>query len=418
MASNEQGGEKSAAFTLIALGVVSFFNYLDRSAFSVLAVPIKEDLGLTDTQIGLVGGLGFSLFYATMGLPLAWVADRGRRITLLSVCLAAWSAATAACGMATSFVQLLLARVGVGAGEAGCVPASYSLLSDLFPQKRRAFAVGMFHFGGNIGFLGGLMLAGLLAQVIGWRETFILLGAPGIVLALVLNFVLREPQRGRLDKPIEADGPRPSFGAVLKRPAYLHALAGNALMLCGFYAILLWLPAFYARTHGLTSAEIGLYHGASFGGGMVLGVAVGAVIASWLIERARQWEMWFPAVTTLLSMPLFVLVLLAPSAPAALIATFVATFVFTMGLGPAFSVAQSLSEAPVRAAASALVLLTSAIFGQGLGPTAVGMLSDAWASQFGEFALRNAMLAPQITLLWGAVHFYLGGRRCAKDAVA
>ena len=431
LSTNLTSGRPSyTAYVLVALSITSFFNYLDRSVFSVLAVPIKTELGLSDTQIGVLGGFGFALFYAILGLPLAWVADRHNRMTLLSICLAVWSAATAACGMAGNFVQMLLARTAVGAGEAGCVPSAYSVLSDYFPPRRRAFAVGMFHFGGNLGVLCGLMLAGILAEAIGWRMTFIVLGVPGILFAILLKLTVREPRRGQMDTGRAAAMPEGSISQesavstmtkirkLSARPAYLHLTFAYTLSVCGYYASLLWLPQLFARVHGMSAAEIGIQYGLALGGGAVIGVAAGAMIATGFIARDRRWEMWFPAAATLASFPFLVGAVLAPNAAIAIASTFLGAFAFSTGMGPGLAAIQSLAEASLRATATAIILLLSAILGQGLGPTLVGLSSDLLTSSLNDMALSVSLIAVQITLFWSAIHFYLGGRGFSRDVVS
>lgn len=413
-------GPNYTSYVLVMLGITSFFNYLDRSVFSVLAVSIKADLELSDTQIGLLGGFGFALFYAVLGIPIARLSDKRSRMPILSICLGVWSAATALCGVASSFIQLLWARVGVGAGESGCAPASYSILADYFPAQRRAFAVGMFHTGGNIGFLCGLMLAGILAEAVGWRATFFVLGVPGVLFAIALKMTVREPIRGAMDVAVKP-GISPSVPTIWRlikeRPAYVHLTAGYTTASFGFYSALNWLPHIFKRSHGMTSAEIGIQYGIAFGGGMVIGVALGAILAPRMIARDRRWEMWFPALVTVFCVPAFLGVLASGEKNSALIFTFFGCAFFSMGIGPGLASMQSLTEAAIRATASAIVLLIAALLGQGLGPTFVGISSDALADVFGEHSLRLSLVFSQLTYGWAALHFYLGGRRFLKDAV-
>ena len=400
-------------YVLSALGVVALFNFFDRSIFSVLAVSIKSDLDLSDTQIGLLGGFGFALFYAIVGIPLARIADRHNRVTLVSACLAVWSLATAACGVASGFISLLLARVGVGAGEAGCFPPSYSVLSDYYPPARRAFAIGVFHFWGNIGFLMGLVGAGILSDLFGWRAAFIIFGLPGVLFAVILKLTVREPVRGALDNartPMEA-GLREAVKVLIARGAYIHLLIAYSLSALAFYAILLWLPQFFARTFSMTQSELGIYYGFAFGGGMIVGVGLGAVIAPRFIAKNRRWEMLFPAIAALLSLPLALGILVVPSQTTALILTFLFCAFASAGLGPGFAAVQSLSEPGIRATASALVLFAAAIVGQGLGPTLVGILSDALSASLGERSLSFSIAFTAGAFGWSSLHGWLGSRR-------
>ncbi len=410
-----QASARYTNYVLVVLSITSFFNYLDRSIFSILAIPMQQDLDLSDAQVGLLGGFGFALFYATLGIPLARLADRCNRVTLLSICMAVWSAATAACGLAANFLQLLLARVGVGAGEAGCVPASYSILADYFPARRRAMAIGMFHFGGNLGLLVGLMVAGLLSEAIGWRASFILLGLPGVLFAVVLRWTVREQPRGILDAPVSASGAAPSLRTVLRRKAFLHLVAAYTLATGGFYSLLLWLPHFFVRNHHMQIAQLGTWYGLAMGGGLVIGVFVGAILATSLIARDRRWELWFPSLVTACALFFFASALLLPTPGTSLFMVSLGAIAFSMSLGPGLAAIQSLSEAPVRAVTSAVVLLASAIFGQGFFPTVTGIGSDALSPLLGAESLRYVLLGVLLTLAWSALHFFLGGRCFIAD---
>lgn len=408
--------QDSSTYVLVLLSIASFFNFLDRSAFTVLAVFIKADLALSDTQIGLLGGFGFALFYALMGIPIARLADQHNRVTILAASLTVWSLATAFCGAATNFVQLSLGRVAVGAGEAGCTPASYSIIADRFPANRRAFATGMFYTGGNIGMLCGLMASGLLAQAAGWRATFVLLGLPGVCFALLLKLTVPEPTRGVLDKPAQTgvDLPAPSIRRlVVARPAFLHLTAGYTLATFGLYSALTWLPHFFKRVHGMSPAELGTKFGLVFGGGMVAGVLLGALLAPRLIVRDRRWEMWFPALVSALCLPAFIGVLLVNGQNFALGLTALGCVLFASCMGPGLACLQSLSEASIRATATAVFFLTATILGQGLGPTLVGLGSDLMQSN--EQSLRLPLIISQLTFGWAAAHFYWGARGYLRD---
>lgn len=408
---------KYRTYVLSALGVAALFNFFDRSIFSVLAVSIKSDLSLSDTQIGLLGGFGFALFYAIVGIPLARIADRHNRITLVSVCLAVWSLATAACGMASGFISLLLARIGVGAGEAGCFPPSYSVLSDYYPPERRSFAIGVFHFWGNIGFLLGLVGAGIVSDLFGWRAAFIIFGLPGVLFAVILKLTVREPVRGALDKartPVEL-GFKEAVKVLTARRAYIHLFVAYSLSAFAFYAILLWLPQFFARSFSMTQSELGMYYGLAFGGGMIVGVGLGAVIAPRFIAKDRRWEMLFPAAAALSSLPLALAALIVPSQTTALVLTFLFCTCASAGLGPGFAAIQSLSEPNFRATASALVLFAAAIIGQGLGPTLVGVLSDVLSAALGEHSLPLAIALAATAFGWSSFHYWLGSRRFLRD---
>jgi predicted MFS family arabinose efflux permease len=399
------------------LGLVAAVNFIDRAIFSVLAVSIKDDLQLSDTQIGLVGGVGFALFYAIMGLPLARLADKTNRITLLSLCLSFWSLATAACGFVTSFWQLLIARVAVGAGEAGCFPASFSVLSDYFKPSKRAFAIGLFYFAGFLGFTFGLAFTGSLSESIGWRLTFVVVGLPGVLLAILLKLLVKEPPRQQTEESIDASQNKlvPIVKTLINKKAYVHLVLGYTFFIFSSYAMMLWLPQFYNRVHGLDSSEIGLWFGMALGLGLVVGSFGGAVLSNKLIAHSRAWEMRFPALVSVMAFISFTVVLQAPSLEISLIACFFGGIGSTAGLGPNFAAIQSLTNPQHRATSSALVLFVSAIIGQGLGPTLAGVLSDVLASADIKNSLKVSLLIISVPFLFSAIHNYLGSKSFLRD---
>ncbi len=403
-------------FVLLALSIIAFFNVLDRAIFSILAVSIKKDLMLSDTEVGLLGGLAFALFYAVLGIPLARYADRSNRVRLLSICLTVWSIATAACGAAIGFISLLFARTGVGAGEAGCFPSSYSILSDYFPPHKRAFAIGLFHAGGNVGFLVGLMAAGILAELVGWRMTFVLMGIPGVLFALFFVLTVKEPIRGAQELSPEAtitgnEGFGKTIHDLLSKSAMLHLIIGYTLSIFGFYGALQWLPHFFVRSHSMTSSQIGFWYGLAFGGGMIIGVVIGALLSAMLIPRDRRWEMWLPGFGTLAALPCFMSIYIVEQLDIAIGLTFLACLVISSGLGPGFSAIQSLAKPNMRATAASIVLLVSAIIGQGLGPTMIGVMSDYLTISSGENSLRIALMISCVAFGWSAFHYIWGARK-------
>ncbi len=252
------GAQPVSAAGWVALGVlllVYTINFMDRQLFAVLQEQIRADLGLEDWQLGLLGGTMFAVFYATMGLPIAWLADRAHRIRLISAACAVWSVFTALSGAATSFLTMALARIGVATGEAGGVAPSYSVLSDYFPKTRRGFALGIFTIGAPIGLMAGTILGALIADALSWRWAFVILGLPGILIALALLFFVREPVRGRLDRPAPADAPRPrpfdAARAVMTTPTLMLLTAAAAATSFGGYGLYQWIPSFLQRSQGL-----------------------------------------------------------------------------------------------------------------------------------------------------------------------
>ena len=400
------------------LTLVSFFNYMDRMVLAVLLEPIKHELSLSDSQLGLLTGLAFAALYATLGLPLARFADRASRVKLLAVCLGLWTVMTAATGFARSYPQLFLARMGVGVGEAGCVPAAHSLIGDYLPPERRALGISFFQAGGLAGLSAGLMLTGILADQFGWRTALMVVGLSGAPLSLLILATLREPpRRGHVVASKEEPGLR-AVAALLRRPALLHLVLALSIGGFGTYGISQWLATFFIRVHGLSLTQIGVWSGISSGAGGVLGVLAGGLIATRLVIRDRRWELWVPAIAYAGSAPLYALVFLSPSPWFAIGVKFFAALLSASGGGVALSAIQSFAEPNRRATAVALVLFLSALLGLGLGPLAVGMMSDAFAPSLGSQSLRYALLISTAALVWAGVHFWLASRTAERDRCA
>lgn len=406
----------SAYYGLALLFLVSLFNYLDRMVISVLVEPIKRDLGLTDTQVGLVSGFAFAILYALAGLPLARIADQRSRVTLISVCLIAWSAMTALTGYARNFVELFAVRMAVGVGEAGCVPASHSLIGDLFPPHRRAFAIGVFQAGGLVGLTFGLALAGWLAETYGWRSALMAAGLAGIPLALLLFFTMPEPKRASSAHPVEAhETALATVAALARRPALVHLIIGISIGAFASYGMAQWHAAFYVRSHGLGLAEIGLYAGLAGGGGGILGAIGGGLIMSKLRPRDWRWELWWPALTYGGSIPLYLGAFLLSDTAGAVAFQFASTLIAAAGGSVALSAIQSFAEPHRRATAIAIMLMLSSLIGLGLGPTAVGIMSDALTSSSGADSLRYALAISTVFLLWASTHFFIAARYATAD---
>jgi len=405
----------SAYYGLALLSLVSLFNYLDRMVIAALVEPIKRDLDLTDTQVGLVAGLAFALLYALAGLPLARIADRHSRVTLVSVCLVVWSAMTALTGFARNFVELFLTRMAVGVGEAGCVPASHSLIGDLFPPHRRAFAIGVFQAGGLVGLTFGLALAGWLAETYGWRTALMASGLAGIPLALVLYLTMPEPKRAVMAKPSEANETAlETVTALARRPALVHLIIGISIGAFASYGMAQWHAAFYVRSHGLGLAEVGLYAGLAGGGGGIMGAIGGGLIMARLRPRNARWELWWPALTYGASIPLYLGAFLFPGTAGAVVFQFASTLVAAAGGAVALSAIQSFAEPHRRATAIAIMLMLSSLIGLGLGPTAVGMISDALVLTAGADSLRYALAISTVFLLWASAHFFMAARHATE----
>jgi len=398
----------ASAYGLTLLFFVSFFNYLDRMVIAVMVEPMKRDLGLSDTEVGLISGLAFAVLYAVCGIPLARLADRGPRKWLLALCLAGWSAMTALTGAVRSFGELFAARMAVGIGEAGCVPSAHSMIGDMFPPERRAFAVGVFQAGGLVGMSIGLALAGMLAEAWGWRKAMIAIGLAGIPLAAVIAVTLREPPRQAAQTSGEAA--LTALRALAARRPLVHVIAGLSVGAFATYGMAQWLPTFYIRSHGASLTEVGIY-GAVFGGlSGVAGTLVSGAAMVRLHRRDARWELWLPALCYILALPCYAASFALPALVPALACQFVAVFLVAAGGTVAISAIQSFAEPHRRATAVAVMVLLSSLIGLGLGPAAVGVASDALSGALGTQSLRYALILSTAFLAWAALHFVAAAR--------
>lgn len=390
----------------------------------MLLEPIKKDLGVSDTAMGFLTGTAFALFYATAGIPVARLADRWVRRNVLVIGLVVWSGMTAACGAVGNFWQLALCRVGVGVGEAGGVPPSHSLISDYFRPHRRATAFGIFAVGPLIGSAIGNGLGGWLAGEVGWRSTFVIIGMPGIVLALIVFFTLREPQRGRFDPPEVRDttGPQPDTREVFR---YLWSrrtfrLLAPAIGLATFAGLGfgMWAPAFLMRVHGMSVTETGLFLGTVSAPAGALGALFGGWAADRLGRRDMRWYAWLPAITLLAALPFQAVQLLADTRWIALAAFVPAALIGGVFAPPTYAIVQNLAAPRMRALASATLLLFINLIGLGCGPQFVGILNDLMAPSFGDTAIRYSLLMIKVATAAAALLYWLAARSIQADTEA
>jgi MFS family permease len=393
-------------YALAVLFFVYVFNFIDRSILSILAQPIKEDLDLSDSQLGFLGGLAFALFYTFLGIPIARLADRGVRRNILATCLAIWSVMTAVCGYAQNFVQLLLARVGVAVGEAGGSPPSHSMISDLFPPGQRATALGIYALGIPVGTMIGNLTGGWINQEFDWRTAFMVVGLPGVVMALLVRFTLAEPVRGGADaQTVPVHGELPAvgkvFGYMWSRRSFRYMSLGAGLHAFVGYGVGAWIPPMMIRSHAWNTAEIGsaLFLLGFFG---MLGTFSGGWVADRLGVRDVRWYVWLPGLATLISVPFAAFAYLWHQPVVALLVYSVPYVLGAYYLGPTFSLTQGLVGLRMRALAASILLFMLNIIGLGLGPWFVGIASDVLASttDLGSESLRWALV---ITLLFNVM---------------
>ena len=409
-------------YALLLLVLVFTSSHVDRQILAILLQPIKLELQLSDTQLGFLSGVAFAIFYATLGIPMAMWADRGNRRNLIALALATWSGMTAVCGLATNFWQLALARIGVGIGEAGSSPPSHSIIADLYPPAERATAMGIFSLGINFGLMTGFLVGGWISQWYGWRIAFYTVGLPGLLLAVVVRLTLREPPRGYAEGLQASPSEAPSFATVVRHmtatPALRHIAAGATLASFVGYGVVLWLPAFLARSHGLQSGQIGTALAFLFG--ILGGISTYASgrLADHLGKRDERWKVWIVSCAILTALPFTIAAYLASDIYTATWLSLIPALMGGAYLAPSFSLNQSLVPVRMRSVASAILLFIVNIIGLGLGPQLVGFLSDFFHPSYGTESLRYALLSLSLVNLWTALHYFLAGRTLEKDLVA
>lgn len=402
------------------LGVLLFvyaINILDRQILGILMEPIRLELELSDTQLGFLSGIAFALFYATLGIPIARLADRTSRTGVISICIAAWSAMTAICGLAQNFWQLLAARIGVAVGEAGGTPPSHSLLADYFKEHERATALGIFSIGGPLGLMIGLFIGGWLNEWFGWRVTFILVGLPGVLVALVVWFTVRELPKGAADGqvPVQQSSVGEVFRFMWSQRAFRLMALGASLQAFVGYGLVQWYPVFFIRVHEMSTGELGTYLALVFGIGGGIGTFFGGYLADRLALRSRRWYLWLPMIATALGTPFYFGVFFAPTPMLAFLFLMAPAVLANSFLGPIFSTTQGLVPAHMRATAAAVLLFIINIIGLGLGPQVVGLLSDLLRPAFGLDSIRYALFLISLVTLLGAALFWAAARTLDTD---
>jgi predicted MFS family arabinose efflux permease len=389
------------------LAVVYTFNFMDRQILSTLAEPIRKDLNLSDTALGALGGLTFALFYTTFGIPVAWLSDRFKRVWIMAAACGLWSVFTAGCGLATNFTQLAISRMMVGIGEAGGSPPSYSLISDYFPAKERGAGLAIYSLGVPLGSMLGVALGAGVAAAHGWRVAFFVVGLPGVLLALIMLLVVREPKRGGLDEitlGADAHAPAPPAYRVIGEFFSNRTLLCTAVA-CGLsafvgYGMLNFNAPLLMRVKGMTLKEVSLYYS------LVIGVtgAVGTFASGWMADKLsqvdRRWYSWIPAIAFTLTIPALAGLIWAPTWPIALMFLAIPALLNNMYLAPALAVVQNAVPPGQRTMAGAILLFVLNLIGLGGGPLFLGRVSDMAKPRFGDHSLLvgYAALAPVVVI--------------------
>ena len=419
---NPYASRKKAYYALVILTIVYSFNFIDRQLLAILQEAIKADLLLSDSQLGLLTGFAFAAFYVTAGIPIARWADRGNRRDIVALSLFVWSFMTAISGLVNNSIQLLLARIGVGIGEAGGSPPSHSIISDIFPPNKRASAIGFYSMGVSVGILFGFLAGGWLNEFFGWRVAFLVVGAPGILLAVVVRMSIPEPIRGLTEKRQVSNQAVP-LGQVVSvlwsRRSFRHLAMGAGLNAFAGYSISNWTASFMIRSHGMTTGELGTWLSMTIGLGGAVGVFCGGLLADRLAPRDQRWYAWLPALAGFICLPFMTAVYLVANPYTALLMGVVPGILFNVYLGNTIATTHSLVGLRMRALSSAILFLVINTIGLGLGPWSIGLLSDYLEPQLGAESLRYAMLylLPAV-MFWSACHFYLASRTLRRDLAA
>ncbi|QHV94732.1 spinster family MFS transporter [Spirosoma endbachense] len=406
-------------YVLAMLTLVYVFNFVDRQLLVILQESIKKELHLSDTQLGMLSGFTFALFYVTLGIPIARLADKTNRRNIVAASLGIWSLMTASSGLVRNYVQLLLARIGVGVGEAGGSPPAHAMISDYFPPEKRSTALSIYSTGIYFGVLTGFLLGGYLNQQLGWRTAFFVVGIPGVIFSLLFYLSVKEPRRGATDTNGSSAIESPSLREVLKRlyatKTFVFLAMATGLHVFCIYGLLNWAPSFLARIHKMTNSEIGALLGPIFGIGGAVGSFTGGYLTDYFGKRDERWYLKIPA---------FAIVISIPCAAGALFLENTVYSVFCLGLtaslhstylGPSIAVSHSLVPASMRSLTSAILFFVLNFIGLGFGPLAVGMISDGLAPSLGTESLRWAMSIIIVISFGSTALFFVAAKKLAVD---
>src|SRR5277367_25508 len=419
------------SYVLAVLVLVYTFNFIDRQIVGILAVPIKSELHLSDSQLGVMGGLAFALFYTLLGIPIARMADKVSRTGIMTAALALWSLMTAVCGLAGSFGQLFLARAGVGIGEAGGVTPAYSLICDYFPVKERARALSAYSFGIPVGSAAGIVLGGFITSLMSWRMAFFIVGLSGLLITPLLKFTVREPVRGAMDAlhagAVRAGETVPRVvattptllgvvAALARKPSFWGLSLGASSASTMGYGLFFWAPSFMVRSFHLSLLHASLTYGGLVLVGGLAGIWFGGVLAD-RYGGQRGMYAFIPAIAFITTVPFYVAGVLSTTLWISVAVLLVPTALGLVWLGPVLTAVQHLVPAHMRATASALFLFINNLIGIGLGSTLIGLVSDSMRLRFGAESLRYAILGGTGFYLVAAALLFFAGRKLPKDWV-
>lgn len=408
---------KRPGVLLAMLFLISVFNYLDRQVMAILQEPIRHELHLTDTQLGALS-LSFGLVYALFALPIGRLADQISRKRILLFSVAAWSMVTIATAFAASFPALLVARMSVSIGEAGVNPTAHSMIADTFPPEKRPLAVSVFAIGIPIGIMLTIALGGLIAEAVGWRNTFLCFGIPGFILAVIFQFGVAEPARGGSDGISHARPAlplRPTLLRLARSRSFMLVATGATCQAMAGFSVAYWIPSYYIRAYGLPTGTVALYVGPIFGIGGLIGMLLSAALASWLSRRDIRWQSWVPAISSLCASAIFIGVLFAPSFEASVALLFFFTVFANSFVGITDALVQSVVPLAMRGLAAAVKTSMLNLVGFGLGTQLTGALSDAFNTATDGEGLRYALSAITLGAVVAVILYLLSARHLVTD---
>jgi predicted MFS family arabinose efflux permease len=406
------------AYALALLTCVYIFSYIDRKIIFIVQEPIKLEFGLSDAELGLLTGFMFMLFYVVFGIPFARWADKGVRRTVIAIAIGFWSLMTALCGLAQTYTHLLLARTGVAVGEAGGSPPSHSMISDIFPAQQRGTAMSIYTTGVYLGVLVGFALGGWISQHFGWRTAFIVVGAPGILMAVLVRLTLKEPRRGMADK-LQRVEEAPPLLDVLKmlwsRRSFRYMVAAATMSAFFTNNLIGWMPSFLMRSHEMNISEVGLWLALILGVVGGIGALSGGFMGDRLGDKDRRWNVFVPAIALAVALPFTLLTFVVQDQRLSLLAYCIPVLVSGMYAGPVIAMTHAMVSLRARAMASAVFFFIQNMIGLGLGPVAVGWLSDSLAPSYSQHSLRYALLIALTVSTVLAITCYLLASRHLRD---
>lgn len=417
--TNHSAAPREASWYILAILILVYtFNFIDRQIIGILAVPIKEELSLTDGQLGLMGGLAFALFYTILGIPVAMLADKKNRTWIMTIALGLWSLMTAVCGLAQNFWQLAAARLGVGVGEAGGVAPAYSLISDFYPPEKRARALAVYSFGIPIGSALGIVFGGIIASYIDWRAAFFIVGIAGLILTPIFKMTVKEPKRGQFDSQAQNLEPAPIthvFRILLRKPSFwLISIGASCSSMMG-YGIFFWLPSFLVRSFELTLLDASLFYGAILLVGGIIGIWLGGVYGDKFGQNNKSAYAIVPAIAFLITIPFYFFGVLTETLAITGALLIIPTAFGLAWLGPVISSVQHLVQPNMRSTASAMFLFINNLIGIGLGTYLIGKLSEYFSTEYGDESLRYAILAGTGFYLFAAIFFFAASKYLNDD---